>query len=117
MSKQIPLSELKRLREEWNMSLLKSETDVDVIDTAIELATEREKIEVEGAKTVVFTPFEVKMMEMSLHHQWFGMTDDNGDAVNCEQKSADCVLELLKRFEKLRAEVEKENSHEVKERK
>lgn len=58
-------------------------------------------------KTVSFTPFEIKMIEMSLNHQWFKMVDDNGDAINCEQKSADCVYDLLKRFEKLRTEVEK----------
>lgn len=60
-------------------------------------------------KTVTLTSFEIKMMQMSLYHQWFRMTDDNGKAVNCEQKSADCVFDLLNRFEKLRAEVEKEN--------
>ena len=60
-------------------------------------------------KTVTLTPFEIKMMQMSLYHQWFRMTDDNGKAINCEQKSADCVFDLLNRFEKLRAEVEKEN--------
>lgn len=55
-------------------------------------------------KTISFTPFEIKMIEMSLKHQWFKMTDDNGNAVNCEQKSADCVYDLLKRFEKLRVD-------------
>ena len=60
-------------------------------------------------KTVTLTPFEIKMMQVSLYHQWFRMTDDNGEAINCEQKSADCVYDLLNRFEKLRAEVEEEN--------
>lgn len=59
-------------------------------------------------KTVTLTPFEIKMMQMSLYHQWFRMTDDNGEAINCEQKSADCVFDLMNRFEKLRAEVEQE---------
>ena len=52
-------------------------------------------------KTVSFTPFEIKMIETSLNHQ-----------VNCEQKSADCVYDLLRRFEKLRVETEHQGVRE-----
>ena len=54
----------------------------------------------------------IKMIEMSLNHQWFKMTDDDGNAVNCEQKSADCVYDLLRRFEKLRVETEHQGVRE-----
>jgi hypothetical protein len=57
---------------------------------------------------VSFTPFEIKMLHMALHHQWVNMTDDNGQAVNCRQESADCIHSLLKKFEGLKAETEKE---------
>lgn len=62
----------------------------------------------DNATIVSFTPFEIKMLHTALHHQWINMTDDNGQAVNCRQESADCVYNLLKKFEALNAETEKE---------
>ena len=62
----------------------------------------------DNATIVSFTPLEIKMLHMAFHHQWVNMTDDNGQAVNCRQESADCVYNLLKKFEDLKAEIEKE---------
>ena len=51
--------------------------------------------------TITLTEFETKMIKMALRHQWHNMTDINGEAVNCKQESADCVYELLKKFEEI----------------
>lgn len=62
----------------------------------------------DNAAVVSFTPFEIKMLHMALQHQWVNMTDDNGQAVNCKQESANGIYNLLKKFEDLKAETGKE---------
>ena len=59
--------------------------------------------------TITFNEFEIKMIEMALHHQWHSMTDLNGEAINCKQESADCIYDLLSKFRKELNKNETEN--------
>jgi hypothetical protein len=57
---------------------------------------------------VKLTCKQIKWIHTALHHQWHGMTDDNGDAVNCLQENANGTYDTLKLFEQLLKDYGKE---------
>ncbi len=56
---------------------------------------------------------EAKAIKVALFHQWFKITDANGNAISCSQEMADANYKMLSLFDKLIKECDKDN--EIKE--
>ena len=54
---------------------------------------------------------EAKAINVALYHQWFRITDDNGDAISCSQEMADATYRMLSLFDKLIKESDKEQDN------
>ena len=57
---------------------------------------------------------EAKAIKVALYHQWFKITDANGNAISCSQEMADATYRMLSLFDELIKESDKDN--EIKEK-